>query len=111
MTIDYINKKIAAKTGISEKEVAAVNKFYWNKVKEHIYEYNPNPVNINNLCVIYPNKHHVKRHLLKSIDMLRYFDNNKRYKKGSPAYKRRKDYLVKRIRALLKIRKENKFTN
>lgn len=109
MNIDVVNSKVSKKLEIDEKIVALVNKYYWNRIKEHIISYNPNPVNIYNIAVIYPSKNLIKRQILSIIKKLRELLNSET--RSDEVKKRIIDKEREKLRNLLKIRKHNKFTN
>ena len=111
MNIDIVNKQVSKDLKIDEKKVALVNKYYWSRVKEHIYSYNSKPVNIENVCVLYPAPWLVKKSILYYINLIRKIKKSKRFADNSL---KREGYInnyKQYIRHFLKIRKENKFTN
>jgi hypothetical protein len=109
MNIDIVNKQVSKKLGLKEKDVTLVNYFFWNKIYEHLYMYNPNPVNIKNVCVLYPDKYLLKHETLKIIKSLRFLKKRKieslLLKNGFIETKK------KLLRHALSIRKANKYTN
>lgn len=111
MNIDIVNKQISKKLNLPEKQVALINKFFWRKVYDHITTYSPTPVNIENVCVIYPDKWSVKKSIKTTIYRIRNTKVSKRFKEGSF---KKQDYLSKYNRILkkiLSIRKANKWVN
>ena len=111
MNIDIINTQVAMQTGLPEAQVKLINSFYWRKIYEHLYSYDPQPLNIENICVLYPNKHLVKKFLLTHIGYLRNADHNKRYIEGSVKHQGYITRIKNLIAAAWQIRKTNKFTN
>lgn len=111
MNIDIVNKDVSKKLNIDEKEIEAVNKFYWRKVYDHFYSYNPNPINIIDLCVFYPDKYIIKNRILDIIKRIRIVRDSPKYKKISAIRDRTLDAYYKELNGLLKIRHHNKYTN
>lgn len=111
MNIEIVNKQVSKNLNIDEKKVALINKFYWSRIKEHIYSYNPNPVNIENICVLYPAPWLVKKSILYYINLIRKIKKSKRFAENSL---KREGYInnyKEYVRNFLKLRKQNKFTN
>lgn len=111
MNIDIVNKQVSKATGIDEKEVALVNKFYWQRIKQHIYSYNPAPVNIPNICVIYPDMWMLKKAILYYIHRMRSLSTSRKYKAGSVKHEDMKESTQKVFRHLWQMRKQLKHTN
>lgn len=111
MNIDIVNKQVAEKLGIKEKKVQQINAFFWRNVADHIYGYNPQPVNIENICVLYPNKYKIKKEIYKYINKLRAIKSSRKFREGSPKFLSYVEQYSKMLRGFLKLRKENKFTN
>lgn len=111
MNIDIVNKQVSLKLGVKEDDVAMVNKFFWKKAKEHIGSYNSNPFNIQNVCVIYPDKYKVKGQIIAHIAMIRNIMVSKKYSENSG----NRDAAIGRLKVELKriwdIRKKYKWTN
>lgn len=111
MNIEIVNKQVSTELGIKESDVELVNKFYWQRIKKHIYDYNPLPINIMNVCVLYPTASLNKKQIKATIKRIQYTRISKRFKEGS---KVRDGYLQNYnviLRKLIAIRKYNKFTN
>lgn len=111
MNIDIVNKQVSKKLGVSEKEVALINKFFWRQIYDKITTYSPNPINIENVCVIYPDKWKVKKSILGVIKRIRNTRVSGRFKEGSF---KKQDYLSKYekiLKKILSIRKANKWVN
>lgn len=111
MNIEIVNKQISTKLNLSERDVEQINKFYWQRIKQHIYNYNPAPLNISNICVLYPMGKLNKKLIQYVIKKIRYTRISKRF---SPTSNRRLIYIDnynKILRKLLAMRKYNKFTN
>ena len=111
MNIDIVNKQVALKNNVKESEVELINKFYWHKVKEHLYGYTELPINIQNVCVFYPTAYHTKKQILYYIYAIRKLKISTRYKENSivreARIKQYKDYIGR----IWKIRKQNQWTN
>lgn len=111
MNIEIVNKQVADTLNLKEKDIELVNKFYWQRIKQHIYSYDPRPINIMNVCVLYPTAYLNKKQIKLFIKRIRYTLTSKRFK---PESKVREAYLEnykKVLRKLLAIRKYNKFVN
>ncbi len=102
MNIDIVNKQVSRKLGINEKKVTLVNKFYWDCIKQHIYSYNPNPVNIDSVCVLYP------AHWLIKDAILHYVAKIRKLKKKNSLITETYNVM---LRHFWNMRKVNKFTN
>ena len=111
MNIDIVNKQVSKKLGMAEKTVASINQFYWNKVREHIYSYSPQPVNVENLFVLHPDKYLLKHAINNIIVILRKTMVSPKYKDNSVKREALLEGHKKALRNFLKIRKINKFTN
>lgn len=111
MNIDIVNNQVATKLGIKEKDVALINKYYWTKVKEHIYSYSPKPLNITNICVFHPTAYLVKKQLKLYISLIRNTKYSLRFKENSAARYQQIEKYKEIIRKLWNIRKQNKYTN
>jgi hypothetical protein len=111
VNIEIVNKQVSIKTGIRETDVTAVNKFFWQNIRKHIYDYNSRPVNIPNVCVIYPNAYYNKQQIYGHIRAIRKMRYNKRYKQDSPRRMQKIEEIKTELRKVLNIRKENKWVN
>lgn len=111
MNIDVVNKQVSKQLSLEEKKVALINAFYWQRIKQHIFDYNPTPINIENLCVIYPDKWLVHNAIKRYIYKLRNLHKSPRFTIGSIKHKSYIENNNKVLRGLLKLRKDNKFTN
>lgn len=111
MNIDIVNKQVSKNLNIEEKKVVLVNKYYWGKVKEHIYSYNSKPLNIECVCVIHPSPWHIKKAILHYIGMIRKIRYSKRFNNTSEKRNSYIEIYKQYIRNFLKLRKENKYTN
>lgn len=111
MNIDIVNKQVAAKLQIRESQVALINKFYWQKIREHIYSYSNLPINIPSVCVIYPTAYHTKKQLLYYIDRIRKLRVSPRYRIDSIMRADRIEATKLLIRRIWRIRKQNQWTN
>lgn len=111
MNIDIVNKQIAQQLQVKEADVRLINAFYWGQVKQHLYNYDPQPLTIDGVCVFHPCKKKLKKAILKYIQRIRRIRNSKKFKAGSVTsqvyIQRYKDYISK----LYKIRKHHKYTN
>lgn len=111
MNIDMVNAAVVNNSDYNKKVVELVNSYYWGRVKEHIMSYDPNPVNIDYVCVLYANKHYIKKEILSLIDRIRKLRVNKNFKEDSIKKQAIEEGYKKHIRGLLKIRKHYKYTN
>lgn len=111
MNIDIVNKQVANKLQMRESEVALINKFYWGKIKDHIYSYSELSINIQNVCVIYPTPYHTKKQLLYYIESIRKLERSKRYKPNSLKLASSIEYCKANLRKVWRIRKLNQWTN
>lgn len=111
MNIEIVNKQIATKLNMPERDVEQINKFYWQRVKQHIYDYNPAPLNISNVCVLYPTAKLNKKMIQLIIKKIRYTRISKRFSPTSNIRLMYIDNYNKVLRKLLAIRKHHKFTN
>ena len=111
MNIDIVNNQVANKLKIKESEVAAINKFFWQKVYHHFYDYNSQPINIPNVCVIYPTAYHTKKQILYYVDGIRRLQYNKRYKPNSQMRLNRIEQFKDNLRKVWRIRKQNQWIN
>lgn len=111
MNIEIINKQLSKTLQLKESDVALVNKFFWSKIREHIYSYDNLPINIPNVCVFYPTAYHTKKQLLFYINGIRGLKVSKRYKEDSIIREKRIEEYKKNIRKIWNIRKTNKYTN
>lgn len=111
MNIDIVNNKVAKELNISEKKVKDVNDFFWRNVYDSFYSYTEKPINIENVCVFYPNCYMLKKEILLNITKIRKIQNNKYLPKDS--IKRQNMIMTYTVilRKLLRIRKLNKYTN
>ena len=111
MNIDIVNTHVASKLNAKVEDVKLVNKFYWDSINNHLYSFNPAPINIDGICVLYAHPFLLKKAILKYIHMIR---KTRRSTKFKPDSILRKAYIEKQLKMLigfLKIRKHNKFTN
>ena len=111
MNIEVVNRQISKDLKIAESKVTIVNKYYWQKVYNHLYSYDPQPINIENVCVIHPEQWLLKKNIYLYINRLRALKVNKRFKEGSVM---RESYIEKNkqvLRNYLKLRKHYKYTN
>lgn len=110
MNIELVNAYIAKQLQIKEADVELVNKFYWNKIHEHFYSYNPRPINVDHLCTFSINKYRLK-------DRIKYYINciRKIVRGGTNIKEENKQQVIdsnnKQIKALWAIRKHHKYTN
>jgi len=111
VNIDVINTQVAKQLGLKEAQVKLINQYYWRRVYDHLYTYNENPVNIENVCVLYPQKYFIKNNIEKFIKKLRKLKRSKKFKKDSPKYLDFKKSSENHLRGFLRIRKALKFTN
>lgn len=111
MNIDIVNRIVSKNTNISKEKVELVNKFYWDAVKNHIYSYNPSPLNIRGICVIFPNKYLLKKNILELIHNLRSLRKGEKYSKLNSSKEKYEENICNEIRKLLSIRKYHKYTN
>lgn len=111
MNIDVVNKQVANKLNIKEADVRLINKFYWQQVRQHIYNYDPQPLTLTNICVIHPNKKLIKKAILKYIGRIRRIRNSKKFKAGSVRLQTYIERYNGYIRNFYKMRKYHKFTN
>lgn len=111
MNIDIANKDVSKKLGINEKKVAKVTDFYWSLNLEHIYKYNPQPLNIENICVLYPDQWLLKNYINKTINTIRKIRKGFKYNVNSPKYNSIMEHYYNVLRNYLKIRKHYKYTN
>lgn len=112
MNIDIVNQHISEKLNIPLKDVKAINQFYWQSIRNHIYKYNPSPLNISNICVFYVAPRPLKKEIIRIIKNLRKIKASKRYRVVNST--KREDYLAyynKALRGMLSVRKYYKFTN
>lgn len=111
MNIDIVNKQVSAKLNIKESTVALINGYYWSRVKKHIYDYDPRPVNIENVCVLYPNKYRLKGCIYEYIERLRKLKKGEKYIIGSEKFLDVLEDYKFILRKYLNLRKYYKFTN
>lgn len=111
MNIDIVNKQVAKKLNIKEADVKLINNFYWGGIKQHLYDYNPQPLNIDSICVIHPEKKLVKKAILKYIQRVRRIRNSKKFKAGSAKSTLYIETYKKYIKNFYNLRKYHKFTN
>lgn len=111
MNIDLVNTIVSGKLDIDKEEVGFVNSMYWEMINKHMLSYNPRPVNIEQICVLYPNKYHIKTEILTAISKLRALRTSEKFREGSQktiVYTRQLHDIIKN---LLKIRRHHKYTN
>lgn len=111
MNIDIINSQVSKNLNHKIEDVKLVNSFYWRQIYNHLYSYDPDPINIENICVLYPNKYSVKNVIQKSLRIIHNTRISTRYKEGSV---KKNNYLADMtniLRKALNIRKQNKFYN
>lgn len=111
MNIEIVNKQVANKLQMKESDVSLINKFFWSHVKDAVYTYTPNPININNVCVIYPTAYHTKKQLYYYINGIRKLRRSNRYKPDSAMRIKRIEEFKTYIRKIWAIRKQNQWTN
>lgn len=111
MNIDIINKQIANKLQLKEADVTLINKFYWAQVKQHFYNYDPQPLTIDGICVFHPNKKMLKKAILKYIGRIRRIRNSKKFKAGSVRLQSYIEAYKAYIASFYKMRKHHKYTN
>lgn len=111
MNIDIVNKQVSNKLGIDEKKVALVNKFYWSRIKEHIHSCNPDPVNIESICVLYPDKYLVKKAILYYVTKIRIIKTSKKFRPDSEKQIEHIKSYTGNIKKFWAIRKTKKFIN
>ena len=111
MNIDIINKQVSNNLKIKETKVKLVNSFYWSCIYRHLYDYNSSPLNIDYICVLYPDKYLLKKVIKLYINKIRFIRTSPKFRSGSV---KQTNYIKTYSNALkwfLKLRKENKFTN
>lgn len=111
MNIDIINKQVAKQNNIPLKDVEFVNKFYWQRIRQHIYSYSPYPINITNIGVLFHNKSLNKRNIELTIKKIRGVRKSRRYKENSLRRQMVIDNYNIMLRKLLALRKYYKYTN
>lgn len=111
MNIDVVNKQVSEECGIKEKDVALINAFFWQRIRKHIQSYNPQPINIENLFVIYPDQWLLKGAIRQYIGRLRSLGTTKKFIIGSVKHTNYTENLRIVLRNFLKLRKHYKFTN
>lgn len=111
MNIDIVNKVVADKNNVKVDRVELINKFYWKKIKNHLYEFDPQPLNIEYVCVIYPNKYYLKKEILKTIAQIRGIRVSPKFKDSSIKKESYIANLEHYLKGLLSIRKYHKYTN
>lgn len=111
MNIDIVNKQVSKKLDIRESKVKLVNAFYWKSIREHIYSFNPKPVNIEFVCVFYPSRTSIKRAIGYYIKRIRSLQVSKRFKEVSLVRTGMIERHIATLKGFLKIRKDNKYTN
>lgn len=111
MNIDIVNRQLSNEFDIAEKEVARITNFYWQNIKQHIYSYNPTPINVPNLFVLYPDKYLLKHVIREYILKIRKVQSSKVFIKDSIKQLSTIEKYKKVLRKFLQIRKSNKFTN
>lgn len=111
MNLDIINRQTSQKLGIDEKKVEQVNTFFWRTIRDTLYTYTEKPVNITNICVLYPTNKLVKKRIHELIKIIRIIKKSKKFKPDSV----RKELILQSYKIMLanvwKIRKANKYTN
>lgn len=111
MNIDIINKELSNELNINEKDIALVNKFYWDSISNHISSYSEFPVNISGICVIYPDKYLIKTKILQHIKIIKSIEISKKYKEDSEKKKEHIEMAKRYLRLYWKLRKKCKYTN
>lgn len=111
MNIDIVNKQVSEKLGVSEKKVAIINKFYWRSIYDHLYSYDPRPLNIENVCVLYTDKYLIKKQILLYIRRIRNIQHSVKFKVYSPLRITYIDSYKEMLRKLWALRKKQKYTN
>lgn len=111
MNIDIVNKQVSTKLGILEKKVELVNKFYWRSIYDHLYSYDPRPLNIENVCVFNVDKYYLKKNIniyIRRIRRIRHSVKFKEYSNLRPVYIESYNIMISK---LWKLRKQKKYTN
>lgn len=111
MNIDIVNRQVADRLDLKESKVRLINQFYWRQVYNHLYSFDSQPVNIENVCVLYPNKYSVKRAIKLYINKIKSVKFGTKFKPSSPKQLLYLDSYRSILRGYLRLRKENKFTN
>lgn len=111
MNIDFVNKEVSTKLGVKESKVKLINQFYWRKVYKQLYSYEATPINIDNVCVFYPNKYLVKRAIKNLIKKIRNVQDGNKFVYNSLKQRQYLDNYRNTLRGYLQIRKQSKFTN
>jgi hypothetical protein len=111
MNIDIVNRLVAGKLNIKESKVKLINQYYWHCVYRHLYDYNPNPVNIEGVCSIYPEKKLVKDAILKYIKRVRQVRKSKKFRPNSIKQQTYIERYTNMVAKFYKIRKTLKYTN
>lgn len=111
MNIDIVNKQVAKKLEIKEADVKLINNFYWGSIKEHLYNYDPQPLNIDGICVLHPEKKLVKKAILKYIHRIRTIRKSKKFRSGSAKSKAYIERYKLYVKDFYNLRKYHKFTN
>ena len=111
MNIDIVNKMVSNKLKVNETVVAKIHLHYWKSIKEHIYSYNPQPINIANICVLHASKILVKNAILKQIYKIRAIKKSQRYSEDSALRDAALAKYYKDLRKFIAMRKTNKYTN
>lgn len=111
MNIDIVNNKISKQLGIPEKKIKLVNDFYWKTVYDNFYSYTEKPINIENVCVFYPNCYFLKKEIILNLNKIRKLKKANFVNKDSVMRKNMIENYKIIIKKLWKIRKLNKHTN
>lgn len=111
MNIDIVNKQVADKLKLKESKVRLINQFYWQQIYQHLYSYDPLPVNIENVCVFYPHKKRIKETILLYVKKLRKIKTSKKFRPNSPTHQKYILLYTTYLKHFWALRKYHKFTN
>lgn len=111
MNIEIVNKQVSEKCGIQERKVELVNKFYWRSIYDHLYSYDPRPINIENVCVLHVERWRLKKAILLYVKKIRNTLASTKFKVDSP----KRIVYLERYRSLLgklwRLRKQKEYIN
>jgi hypothetical protein len=105
MNIDVVNGKVARELKMDERMVKKVNEFYWNNIKAHLKRYDPSPISVEGVCVIYPSGKWNRNELDWCIKELRRLKGKERIRKEDTLL----EYYKGVFRQLWKLRKHYKY--
>jgi hypothetical protein len=111
MNIDIINRQVANNLNIKEAKVKLINQYYWHNIKQSLYNYSSEPISIEGICCIYPDKKLVKANILDYLKRIRNVRKSAKFLWGSEKQISYIEKYTAAIRHLLRIRKHLKFTN